>query len=212
MSLSSRCFRSTRPWRLRCRSTGSSRILPALPTSKMLTRMLPERGLGVSSDRVQTLFSLPLRGKLGLGVLLGLATSLWSANHDTEALLTARSAALPMAAQVAQAEQPGLHLASPAGAAAHLRQRGLDREQVAPTGQELRPWQRAAMAAPAAQRDPEPPGRDLAEAPQPRSARAVHGQWRAAAGVRQGTAYSSREPGRTGVGPPQRRRGQAGIS
>ncbi len=55
---------------------------------KSLSGVMPEGGLSILSDQIHTLISVP-HGKLGFGVLIGLATSLWSANQGMKALFDA---------------------------------------------------------------------------------------------------------------------------
>ncbi len=55
---------------------------------KSLSGMMPAGGLSILSDQIHTLISVP-RGKLGFGVLIGLATSLWSANQGMKSLFDA---------------------------------------------------------------------------------------------------------------------------
>ncbi|MGI4946206.1 MAG: YihY/virulence factor BrkB family protein [Janthinobacterium lividum] len=55
---------------------------------KSLAGVMPQGGLSILSDQIHTLISVP-RGKLGFGVLIGLATSLWSANQGMKALFDA---------------------------------------------------------------------------------------------------------------------------
>ena len=55
---------------------------------KALAGVMPEGGLSILSDQLHSLISVP-RGKLGFGVLIGLGTSLWSANQGMKALFDA---------------------------------------------------------------------------------------------------------------------------
>ena len=55
---------------------------------KALAGVMPEGGLGILSDQLHKLVSAP-RGSLGFGVLIGLGTSLWSANQGMKALFDA---------------------------------------------------------------------------------------------------------------------------
>lgn len=55
---------------------------------KALAGVMPEGGLGILSDQLHKLVSAP-RGSLSFGVLIGLGTSLWSANQGMKALFDA---------------------------------------------------------------------------------------------------------------------------